>query len=114
MWRGRSVYGWRHPLRKGRRKAVRAAYRGLMPRKRRRHRMRVASSSSRRSTSSQDVSPGGCAGCLVAAIGLGLALWVTAAGGSSDLATGLVLGGVVLGIVAGIWVEVQVGRSGSG
>jgi len=53
------------------------------------------------------MTPGGCAGCLVAAVGCGLALWVVASGWNSILAACLAGVGLVLGIAAAGWIDTQ-------
>ena len=103
MWRFRSAYGWRHPVRKMRRKGVRAVYRGLTPRKRHSHKSRGGVP--RRPTSvSTDTDPATCGFCLLS--GLGCVGAVFAAGaGLAALAYGLVALGVILGIAIAVVVS---------
>ena len=100
MWRFRSAYGWRHPVRKMRRKGVRAVYRGLTPRKRHSHKSRGGVP--RRPTSvSTDTDPATCGFCLLS--GLGCVGAVFAAGaGLAALAYGLVALGVTLGLAVAV------------
>jgi hypothetical protein len=104
MWRVRSGLGWRHPVRKVRRKAVRGVYRGLMPRKRRRRRKTWSAprtrAANRKVEPTTPASPASV-GCVILSVsGCFAGVMISAASGNAAAGWWIAGVGVGLGVLA--------------
>ena len=101
--RVRGFLGWRHPVRKVRRKATRSLYRSLTPtRQRRRHRAgggRRNAVATQRQVPATPANPAVNGFCLFSGLGCVGAIIATAAGAAAALGWGILGAGIVLGIV---------------